>query len=259
MKVLTIIGSPRKNGNSYQAAKKLEENIKHKGDYQFEYLFLRNFNLQDCKGCFNCISRGIEYCPIKDDLGIIQKKIEEADGLVLASPVYVMHISALLKTFIDRQAYLSHRPEFNGKKSMVLCTTAGLGIKETLNYMETVLDSWGFEVTTKCGLITAPWPPKPGLANKNRGELEKSAHKFDKRMKKSVTKSSVRFKNYMSFRIFQKVSENVQDYIPADYQFYKDKKYYYPAHISMITRITTEIMLKLVFFLMRDLGPAEKK
>jgi multimeric flavodoxin WrbA len=259
MKVLTIIGSPRKKGNSYQAAKKLEEHLKHKGDYQFEYLFLKNFNLQDCKGCFNCISRGIEYCPIKDDLYIIQKKIEEADGLVLASPVYVMHISALLKTFIDRQAYLCHRPEFNGKKSMVLCTTAGLGIKETLKYMESVLESWGFEVTAKCGIVTAPWPPKTGLVNKNKAKLQKSADKFDKRMKKRNKKASIRFKNYMSFRIFQNVSENVKEYMPADYQFYKDKKYYYPAHINVITRITTEIILRLVFFLMRDLGPAEKK
>ncbi|WP_287680606.1 NAD(P)H-dependent oxidoreductase [Methanobacterium sp.] len=41
MKILTIIGSPRKKGNSYQAAKKLEEEMKKKGDYQFEYVFLK--------------------------------------------------------------------------------------------------------------------------------------------------------------------------------------------------------------------------
>lgn len=73
MKVLTIIGSPRKNGNSYQAAKKLEDNIKHKGDYQFEYLFLRNFNLQDCKGCFNCRNYAQTCVLLMRDLGPAEK------------------------------------------------------------------------------------------------------------------------------------------------------------------------------------------
>ncbi len=48
-KILTIIGSPRKKGNSYQAAKKLEEMMKVKVDYEFEYLFLKDINLEACK------------------------------------------------------------------------------------------------------------------------------------------------------------------------------------------------------------------
>lgn len=258
MKILSIIGSPRKKGNSYQAARRLEEQMKHRGEYQFEYLFLKDYDLLECKGCFNCVSRGIEFCPIKDDLEIIRTKMEDADGLILASPVYVMHVSALLKNFIDRNAYLCHRPDFQGKKSVVLCTSAGLGIKETLNYMETVLESWGFEVTDKCGLINAPWPPRPGLLNKNNRNLETSVDKFHKRLSMDE-KSSISFKNYMNFRVFQQVSKDVKKYMPADYDFYKDKKYYYPANISILTRITTEIMLQLVFFMMRDLGPAIKK
>lgn len=259
MKILTIIASPRKNGNSYQAAKKLEEQIKQIGDYHFEYLILKDYNLHDCKGCFNCVSRGIEYCPIKDERETIQKKMEEANGLVLVSPVYVMHVSALLKTFIDRLAYLCHRPEFNGKKSMVMCTTAGMGIKETLNYMETVLESWGCEITSKCGLVTAPWPATTGLENKNNRTLKKSVKKYDNSLQSGNKKPSVSFKNYMSFRIFQIVSKNVKEYMPADYKFYKDKEYYYPVHVGILTKIATAIMLRFVFFLLRDLGPGDKR
>lgn len=256
MKILTVIGSPRKNGNTFHSAKKMEEQMHNLGDYEFEYLFLNEYTLYNCKGCFNCVSRGVKYCPLKDDLKKVQNKIEKADGLILTSPVYVMHISALLKNFIDRQAYMCHRPEHKGKKSLVMCTTAGIGMKETLNYMETVLESWGCEVTAKCGLVTAPWPATSSLSKKNKLKLLKTAKKFDSKLKKE-TKPKISFNKYMSFRIFQSVSEKVKEYMPADYQFYKNKEYYYPAEVGFFTRSATRIMLKIVLFLMRDMGPGK--
>lgn len=256
-KILTIIGSPRKKGNSYQAAKKLEEMMKVKVDYEFEYLFLKDINLEACKGCFNCLSKGIEYCPLKDGREMVQEKMREADGLVLVSPVYVMHVSALLKNFIDRLAYLCHRPEYHGKKALVLTTTGGMGIKETLKYMKMVVDSWGYDVTSQCGLVTAPWPPTDVLKNKNSNTLEKAVTKFDNSLKSD--EKGVSFGNYVGFRIFKTVSENVKDYMPADYKFNKGKEYYYPAKIGIFTRIATGLTLKVVFFMMSDLGPGDTK
>lgn len=263
MKILVIIGSPKKRGNSYQAAKKLENEMKKKGDYEFEYLFLKDANLEACKGCFNCITRGIKFCPLKDDRKTIQDKMEEADGLVMVSPVYVINITALLKNFIDRLAYLCHRPAYHGKKALILSTTGGIGLKETLNYMEMTAEAWGYEVTDKCGLITAPWPPTPGLKKKNTKKLEKSADKFDKSIKsihkEKSGKMKVGFKDYMNFRIFQTVSENVKEYMPADHRFYQGKEYYVPARIGILTKILTGIMLKVAFFMMRDMGPGDEK
>lgn len=261
MKILTIIGSPRKKGNSYHAAKNLEEEMKKKGDYEFEYLFLKDTHIEACKGCFNCVTRGIEFCPLNDDRQMIQDKMEEADGLVMVSPVYVMTVSALLKNFIDRVAYLCHRPEYHGKKAMVLCTTGGIGIKETLNYMEMITEAWGYKVAGKCGRVTAPWPATTGLKKKNTSILEKSAQQFDqslKSMEKEKTgKIKVDFKNYMGFRIFQNISPNVKEYLPADYQFYQGKEYYQPAQIGILTKVLTWIMLKVVFFMMKDMVPGD--
>ncbi len=259
MKILTIIGSPKRKGNSYHAAKKLEEMMKDKGDYDFEYLFLKDTHLEACKGCFNCVSKGIEYCPLKDDREMIQEKMEGADGLVLVSPVYVMHVSALLKNFIDRVAYLCHRPEYHGKKALVLSTTGGIGGKETLKYMKMVVEAWGYEFYGECGLITAPWPPTAGLENKNSSILDKSAKKFDNSLKSNNKSLSIKFKDYLGFRIFQTVSENVKDYMPADYQFYKKKEYYSLAKIGILTKLATGIMLKVIFFMMRDMGPGTEK
>lgn len=236
IKILTIIGSPRRKGNSYQAAQKLEEMMKSKGNYGFEYLFLKDIDLKTCTGCFKCLSKGIEYCPLKDGLEMIQEKMKEADGLVLVSPVYVMTVSGLLKNFIDRLSYLCHRPEYHGKKALVLTTTGGMGVKETLKYMKMVVEAWGYDVSSECGLVTAPWPPTSGLENKNTDTLERSVKKFDESLK-STNKPVISFKNYVGFRIMQAVSENVKDYMPADYQFYKGKEYYYPVKIGTAKKI----------------------
>lgn len=117
-----------------------------------------------------------------------------------------------------------------------------------------VVEAWGYNTASKCGLVTAPWPPTDGLENKNSNTLNKSVKKFDTSLKSS-NKARISFKNYLSFRIFQKVSENTKTYMPADYQFYKDKEYYYPAKIGIINRIIAGILLKVLFFMMRDLGP----
>jgi len=263
MKILAIIGSPRKRGNTYQTMKKLEEKMKKLGDYEFDYLFLKDYHLEDCRGCFSCISKGIEFCPLKDDRELIEEKMEESDGFIMSSPVYVMTVSALLKNFIDRTAYLCHRPKYHGKMALVLSTTGGLGGKETMKYMEMVVGAWGYQVVGKCGVITAPWPATENLKRKNISIIEKSAQKFHKSLEtienKRIAEIKVGFKEYMGFRIFQEVSSNLKNYMPADYQFYQDKEYYRPAKIGIISKMLTAIMLKVVFFIMRDMGPADEK
>jgi multimeric flavodoxin WrbA len=263
MRILTIIGSPRKKGNSYRAAKKLEDALKALGDHEFEYLFLADARLEACTGCFNCIARGIELCPFKDDRETIQEKMEKADGLVLVSPVYVMNVTALMKNFIDRVAYLCHRPAYHGKPALVMCTTAGIGMKETLDYMEKIADAWGYDVAARCGQITSPWPPSEAMEKKNIGRLKKSALRFDKSLRSGGAGkrggARVGFKKYMGFRIFQNISRDVKEHMPADFQFYLEKEYYRPARIGFITRMAAAIMLKVVFFMMRDMGPGKDK
>jgi multimeric flavodoxin WrbA len=262
MKILTIIGSPRKKGNSYQAAKKLEAEMKSKGDYDFEYLFLKDTHLEICKGCFNCISKGGDLCPLKDDRDMIEEKMQEADGLVMVSPVYVMQVTSLMKNFIDRLAYRCHRPLYHGKKAIVLSTTGGMGLDKTLKYMKDITEVWGYDVEDECGLTTPPFPYSEKLKKKNQDKILKAASKFDKSLKSSVTmkvgESSVGFNRYLTFRIFQTISEDVKEYMPADYQFYKNKEYYHPGRIGIFTKIATGIMLKVMFFMMRDLDPVKE-
>ncbi|BDZ69788.1 flavodoxin family protein [Methanobacterium petrolearium] len=166
MKILTIIGSPQKKGNSYQAARELEKKMKNRGNYDFEYIFLKDINLEICRGCFNCIAKGGELCPLKDDRDMIEEKMQEADGLVMVSPVYVMQVTAFMKNFIDRLAYRCHRPIYHGKKAITLSTTRGMGLDKTLKYMKDITEVWGYDVVDECGLTTPPFPYSEKLKKK---------------------------------------------------------------------------------------------
>lgn len=76
-KILVIMGSLRK-ANTYRTVQKIEQLHKKIADCEYEYVFLKDINLGLCKGCFSCISKGEEHCPLKDDREWIVQKIESS-------------------------------------------------------------------------------------------------------------------------------------------------------------------------------------
>ena len=112
MKILAVIGSPRNNGNTYEAVKLIEDelNIKNPG-IEFEYVQLGSANLKPCKGCFTCIERGEEKCPLKDGRETLEFKMQQADGVIFASPVYTYNVSWIRKTEMFYERLLDTKPE----------------------------------------------------------------------------------------------------------------------------------------------------
>ncbi len=99
MKVLAIVGSPRRSGNLVQMSKKVLEGAAQKG-HAVEILNLYNYDVKDCLGCWRCAQE--KSCHIQDDFSGIMEKFREADVIVLASPVYWGTVSGKMKTFMDR-------------------------------------------------------------------------------------------------------------------------------------------------------------
>lgn len=157
MKVLAIMGSPRSRGNTYKITKMVEERMKELGDVEFEYVFLKEINLKTCLGCRACMERGEEFCPLKDDRALIEEKIMNSDGVIFASPTYVGNVSGLMKNFIDRLAYVCHRPRFF-KNAMAITTSGGGGAGFMLMGLSIPLSTWGFKVTHKFGVIMHEHP-----------------------------------------------------------------------------------------------------
>ena len=99
MKVLGVGFSARKDGNSETL---LLEALKGAAECgaETEFLSLRGKDIRPCLGCQSCKEAGV--CAIKDDMVGIFSKLEEAQGIILASPVYYYSVSGLGKAFLDR-------------------------------------------------------------------------------------------------------------------------------------------------------------
>ena len=99
-KVLIVSGSPRKGGNSDLLCDEFMRGASDAGN-QVEKGFLRSKKVAPCNACYYCRQSGGE-CAIRDDMGEILDKMQAADVIVMASPVYFYSIDAQMKAVIDR-------------------------------------------------------------------------------------------------------------------------------------------------------------
>lgn len=219
------MGSPRK-GNTYRAVKKIEESMRSMGNVEFEYIMLKDAGLSQCSGCFVCFVKGENHCPHKDSAHIIEQKMHDADGIIFATPVYGMNVSALMKTFVDRFSYIFHRPRFFGKKALLLSTTGALGNKESLNYLKLVAGIWGFEVVHSVGLVTPPVPIPTRKEQENNRKLEKAALEFYNTFQ--TKRCSPRLRDILVFHA-QKASFSIPGLTsPVDYTYWNEKGWLNP-------------------------------
>ena len=219
------MGSPLK-GNTYLAAKKIEEFMRSMGSVEFEYLMLKDANLSQCRGCFVCFLKGEEYCPCKDDAPLIEQKMHDAGGVIFATPVYGMNVSALMKLFIDRLSYIFHRPRFFDKKALLLTTTGAIGLKEVLDYLKLVAGVWGFEVSHSVGLVTPPMPISMKKKQENNQKLEKAAIAFYTALQKD--RGSPGLQDILLFHAQKASFGELGQSSPADYTYWKEKGWLNP-------------------------------
>lgn len=97
--VLILSGSPRKNGNSATLCQQFAKGGEEAGN-KVELIYLRDKKIGYCIACYHCKKEGI--CRIQDDMAEILEKMDKADVIVLASPVYFYSINAQMKALIDR-------------------------------------------------------------------------------------------------------------------------------------------------------------
>ena len=99
MKILGIMGSPRIKGNSDIL---LDEALKGAQSQQVEIerIVVDKLKIAPCREYYVCLKDG--NCAIKDDMDAIYPKLLEADGIIVASPIFFYSVSAQLKMLIDR-------------------------------------------------------------------------------------------------------------------------------------------------------------
>jgi len=148
LKILAVVGSPRKKGNTDILINEVLKGAKAAGS-KFEKIFLNDLEIKPCQAeCSSyCKKRG--YCKIKDDMERLYDKLFESDIIILATPVYWYGPSAQLKTFIDRWyafCHPRHVLKMKGKRFVLIAPLEELDksaaqplvnmIKRSLDYLD---------------------------------------------------------------------------------------------------------------------------
>lgn len=178
MILLAIVGSPRLNGNTnYLVDQALKEAAKLGAET--EKIVLSEVCVNPCQGHDNCDS--FASCIQEDDMAGILGKFIEADGVILATPVYYYNVSAQLKAFIDRNYFLyMHEQKAKAKVVGIIVVAGGEGIEDTLWTIRKYING-SFNVESAHILTVSGYASEAGSA-KNDVSLVGEAKKLGRQM-----------------------------------------------------------------------------
>jgi len=132
MKVVTLLGSAKKKGNTATALKWVEDELKLMS-HEVEHIYLNAKTINGCLGCAKCKDKPDEIgCIQKDDAAEVLGKIIDADLTIFASPLYFWGLTSQIKSIIDRSWSLvtnyhmpNHKSLIDGKRQALLITGGG--------------------------------------------------------------------------------------------------------------------------------------
>ena len=148
-KVFGILGSARKDGYTIKILKKALEGAASVSSVEIELVHLLDYNFGPCKSCYECIRIDEHRCILRDDMGRngrLWKKIEEANGLIIASPVHFWTADALTHLFIERLYPFIWSGELKGIPVMTIAVASNQGFQIVANRM---LCEWAFTLGMK--------------------------------------------------------------------------------------------------------------
>lgn len=119
MRVLAVVGSPRKRGNTDLLIDAFLEGAREAGAV-VEKLYLTDLRIKGCDGCDVCRTSG--ECVIDDDMSPLYEKLLDSDVWLLGTPVYWWGPTSQIKAFIDRWYAFSdeQRRRLKGKRAALL-------------------------------------------------------------------------------------------------------------------------------------------
>lgn len=156
MKVLILLGSPKKNGNTAQVLDMLENKLAGDG-HEIERVSVIDYKVNGCTGCVACVKEKNEpNCIQKDDAKMIFDKMMLADLIIYATPVYAHSFPAQMKTLIDRHYCLVTNAGLQNQSSVIEGKKVSLLLTNCYKEGSTDLIQENFErifIELKCNII----------------------------------------------------------------------------------------------------------
>lgn len=182
MNICAIYGTERK-GCTWHIA---QEVLSRLPEAEVTEFFLPRDCPDPCTSCFRCFD-GENRCYQSEAAGKIQEAMLASDVILLTSPVYALHLTGQMKTFLDHYAcmWMVHKPNevMFHKQGVVISSASGPVYRAALREMKDSLDFWGVARTYKLGftLMEISWDRlSPKLKQKISRQAEHTAAKLQK-------------------------------------------------------------------------------
>jgi len=243
LKILTIHGSPYKR-NTYEVTMEFLKELGNKVETDVEHVFLYQENLGLCRGCGNCIVIGEDSCPNKDRIREIHLLMLEADAVIIATPIYALQVTSMVKNFLERSAYIMHRPSYFGKWFMSISTQAYSGDKDAAKYLANSMHFLGFNIIPGLRLTMEPGSEVISHNNVIKKKIEEAVKEFQNIVMKNKLPIPT-MKELMMFR-FRRSVINLTSYketFPKDVEYFQEndwlkKDYYYDVHLNPLMKVS---------------------
>ena len=252
MKIAVIMGSPRKK-DSYKVCEELAQSM---ATAEFDYIYLKDYYLEPCKGCDQCFKKSEMHCPCKDDLGIIKEKLLTADGIVFSAPVYAYQVPGPMKVLIDRLSFWFHRQELVGKPAAYVVTSGGGGHQAVAKYLKMAASGWGCQLVGGVSVV-APYYFENSSADsvlvfneKYYLKQSKAIQQLAGQLTAAVTSREAYTPSYYDLFLFNGLRTKTVT-STADYEFWKQRgwlesEYFYAVKLSFGKRLFGKLMKGLI-------------
>ena len=234
--VVMVNGSPR-HGTTQEYLRQVEGILQDAG-VSTELISLAGTDIRDCTGCETCIRR-TGWCVQKDAAPEILRRMLRADGLVIATPVYMGTVTGKLKSLLDKTASWLHRPPAVGIPVLPLVTTAGSGAKRTLSYLAETVASWAAHPV---GGIARSASMREPVA---RGEVER----FLDHLRRERSSYRPTWRQVMLFQVQRVLAAKVAE---IDRRYWQERgwdqsSFYYPCRMGPGKRLLGALFYRIVY------------
>ncbi|MEW6186725.1 MAG: flavodoxin family protein [Thermodesulfobacteriota bacterium] len=175
-KILVILGSPRKKGNSAILAERIAQGARSKGA-EVETVFLQELQIAPCKSCYACQKPDSKGCATQDDMQSLFHQLIQAEAWVIASPVYWFTMSAQTKIFMDRCFALPayEKDPFAGKRIAIAMSYGDTDpfTSGCINALRTFQDAFRYTGSKMVGMVYGS-AMKPGEIKANEALMQQA-------------------------------------------------------------------------------------
>ena len=148
-KVLCILGNARRDGYTIKVLNEAAIGARSIKGVETELIYLLSYSFGPCTSCYHCIRDPDHRCLLPDDMGKngdLWRKIEEANGLILASPVHFWTADALMHMFIERLYPFLWSGKLKGIPAATIAVASNQGFHVSANR---TLCKWAFTLGMK--------------------------------------------------------------------------------------------------------------